>query len=102
MKFFLVLIFAFLISSVSDAKNHDKTITKKEFLDKNLKVLEARFDAVDENKDGKITPAERKKFAEKINKQRLALLKKSTPIMMVKFQRLKKKLIEKKMKKKPK
>ena len=85
-----------MISSVSNAKNHDKTITKKEFLDKNLKVLEARFDAVDENKDGKITPAERKKFAEKINKQRLALLKKSTPIMMVKFQRQKKKLIEKK------
>ena len=37
-----------------------------------------------------------KKFAEKINKQRLALLKKSTPIMMVKSQRQKKKLIEKK------
>ena len=34
MKFFLVLIFAFLISSVSNAKNHDKTITKKEFLDR--------------------------------------------------------------------
>ena len=100
MKLFLVLIFAFFISSISNAKNHDKTITKKEFLDKNIKVLEARFDAVDENKDGKITPAERKKFAEKINKQRLALLKKSTPIMMVKSPKAEEKAYREKMKEK--
>mgnify|MGYP002835973957 CR=1 FL=1 len=74
MKFFLVLIFAFFISSISNAKNHDKTITKKEFLDSQMKILEARFNAVDTNKDGKITPEEKKKFAEKINKQRLLML----------------------------
>ncbi len=102
MKLFLVLIFAFFISSISNAKNHDKTITKKEFLDKNLKVLEARFDAVDENKDGKITPAERKKFAEKINKQRLALLKKIDTNNDGKISKAEEKAYREKMKKKPK
>ena len=102
MKFFLILMFALLVSSISNAKNHDKTITKKEFLDKNLKVLEARFDAVDENKDGKITPAERKKFADKINKQRLALLKKIDTNNDGKISKAEEKAYREKIKKKPK
>ena len=77
MKIYLILfLFAFLLPLETQAKNHNKTITKKEFLDSQMKILEARFNAVDTNKDGKITPEEKKKFAEKINKQRLALLKK--------------------------
>ena len=69
MKIYLILfLFAFLLTLETQAKNHNKTITKKEFLDSQMKILEARFNAVDTNKDGKITPEEKKKFAEKINK----------------------------------
>ena len=103
MKIYLILfLFACLLTLETQAKNHNKTITKKEFLDKNLKVLEARFDAVDENKDGKITPAERKKFAEKINKQRLALLKKIDTNNDGKISKAEEKAYREKMKKKPK
>ena len=39
---------------VTNAKAEFKTITKKEFIDSNIKALEKRFDLVDTNKDGKI------------------------------------------------
>ena len=56
MKIYLILfLFAFLLTLETQAKNHNKTITKKEFLDSQMKILEARFNAVDTNKDGKIT-----------------------------------------------
>ena len=103
MRIYLILfIFTFLLASESQAKNHNKTITKKEFLESQMKILEARFNAVDTNKDGKITPEEKKKFAEKINKQRLALLKKIDTNNDGKISKAEEKAYREKMKKKPK
>ena len=53
-----------------------KTITKKEFLDRNLKILEKRFDQIDINKDQKIDSKENKLYREKIIKIRQERAKK--------------------------
>ena len=47
-----------------------KTITKKEFLDRNLKILEKRFDQIDTNNDQKIDVKENKAWREKVIKAR--------------------------------
>ena len=45
----------FASSSFAVADKHEaKFITKKEFIERNLKQLEQRFDQIDTNKDGKI------------------------------------------------
>ncbi len=79
------LIFFLLISNQAVAEF--KTVTKKEFLDRNLKILEKRFDLIDTNKDQKIDAKENKAWQKKvlkarqerinqINKQRAELAKK--------------------------
>ena len=47
-----------------------KTITKKEFLDTNLKILEKRFNQIDTNNDQKIDAKENKAWREKVIKAR--------------------------------
>ena len=44
----------------------EKFITKKQFIDNNLKKLEAQFDEIDTNKDGKMTVAEEKAYVKKM------------------------------------
>jgi tRNA U34 5-carboxymethylaminomethyl modifying GTPase MnmE/TrmE len=56
----ILIIFA---SSISYAEE-EKSITKKEFLDSNVKKLEQQFDQIDANKDQKITAAEEYKNLE--------------------------------------
>ena len=48
-----------------------KSITKKEFIDSNIKKLEQQFNAIDSNKDGKMTPAEERAYVQKVQKARL-------------------------------
>ena len=62
---FIILI---LLSSQLNAEF--KTITKKEFLDKNIKILEKRFNQIDINKDKKLDPNEQKAWANKVMKAR--------------------------------
>ena len=51
---------------VTNVKAEFKTITKKEFIDRNIKALEKRFDLVDTNKDGKIDAKENKAYKQRI------------------------------------
>ncbi len=86
MKFLINLLF--LIFAFSSQVNAEfKTITKKEFMDKNLQILEKRFELIDTNKDQKIDAKEnnawtkkvlkaRQDRLEQIQKQRAALAKK--------------------------
>ena len=53
-----------------------KSITKKEFLDTNLKILEKRFNQIDTNKDQKIDSKENKAWREKVIKARQERAKK--------------------------
>ena len=66
-------------SSLVIADKHEKKfITKKEFIEKNLKQLEQRFDQIDTNKDGKMTEEEEKAFVAKMRRikaEQQALLK---------------------------
>lgn len=59
-----------LVMSVSSFGAELKTITKKEYLDNNIKRLEQEFDAVDTNKDGKVTPEEQKAHKARIDEAR--------------------------------
>jgi Ca2+-binding EF-hand superfamily protein len=68
-KLILVLISIISISTNSFAVEL-KTITKKEYLDNNIKRLEQEFDTVDTNKDGKVTPEEQKAYKAKIDEAR--------------------------------
>ena len=68
---------------ITNAKAEFKTITKKEFIDRNIKALEKRFDLVDTNKDGKIDEKENEAYKQRIinarkeqAKRRVALAKK--------------------------
>ncbi|MGA0790324.1 MAG: EF-hand domain-containing protein [Pelagibacteraceae bacterium] len=78
-KIFPVIIMLFASSSFAVADKHEaKFITKKEFIERNLKQLEQRFDQIDTNKDGKMTAEEEKAFVAKVKKaraERQALLK---------------------------
>ena len=76
---FCIIIILLMSSSLVIADKHEKKfITKKEFIEKNLKQLEQRFDQIDTNKDGKMTAEEEKAFVAKVKQARAdrqALLK---------------------------
>lgn len=75
MKIFInILIFSILISTNANAEF--KSITKKEYLDRNLKALEKRFDLIDTNKDEKIDAKENEAWRQKIINARKAQAKK--------------------------
>jgi len=75
MKIFInILIFSILISSNANAEF--KSITKKEYLDRNLKALEKRFDLIDTNKDQKIDAKENEAWRQKIINARKTQAKK--------------------------
>lgn len=70
-KIFCITIILLLSSSLVIADKHEKKfITKKEFIEKNLKQLEQRFDQIDTNKDGKMTVEEEKAFVAKVKQAR--------------------------------
>ena len=70
-KIFCIIIILLLSSSLVIADKHEKKfITKKEFIEKNLKQLEQRFDQIDTNKDGKMTAEEEKAFVAKVKQAR--------------------------------
>jgi len=74
----LILFFSILLLNAQANSAEEKSITKKEFIDSNLKKLEQQFDAIDTNKDGKMTEAEEKAYIKKIQEirqVRQALLK---------------------------
>ena len=69
-KIFLIL-FVSVVASTALLAAEKKSITKKEFIDSNIKKLEQQFNAIDSNKDGKMTPAEERAYVQKIQKARL-------------------------------
>ena len=69
-KIFLILFISAVASTVSLAAEK-KFITKKQFIDSNVKKLERQFSAIDSNKDGKMTPAEERAYVQKVQKARL-------------------------------
>ena len=69
-KLFLFLFISAIASTVSSAAEK-KFITKKQFTDSNIKKLEQQFNAIDSNKDGKMTPAEERAYVQKVQKARL-------------------------------
>ena len=70
-KIFYITIILLMSSSLVIADKHEKKfITKKEFIEKNLKQLEQRFDQIDTNKDGKMTAEEEKAFVAKVKQAR--------------------------------
>ena len=70
-KIFCIIIILLMSSSLVIADKHEKKfITKKEFIEKNLKQLEQRFDQIDTNKDGKMTEEEEKAFVAKVKQAR--------------------------------
>ena len=70
-KIFCITIILLSSSSLVIADKHEKKfITKKEFIEKNLKQLEQRFDQIDTNKDGKMTAEEEKAFVAKVKQAR--------------------------------
>ena len=74
----LILFFLVLLLNAEANSAEEKSITKKQFIDNNLKKLEQQFDAIDTNKDGKMTEAEEKAYIKKIQEirqVRQALLK---------------------------
>ena len=74
----LILFLSVLLLNAQANSAEEKSITKKEFIDSNLKKLEQQFDAIDTNKDGKMTEAEEKAYIKKIQEirqVRQALLK---------------------------
>lgn len=74
----LILFFSVLFLNAQANSAEEKFITKKQFIDSNIKKLEQQFDAIDTNKDGKMTEAEEKAYIKKIQEirqVRQALLK---------------------------
>jgi len=61
-KLILILVVTIFTCSISSAAEDKVLVTKKKFVDDNIKKLEAQFDAIDTNKDGKITEAEDKAY----------------------------------------
>ena len=61
-KLIIILVGTIFTCSVSFAAEDKVLVTKKKFVDDNIKKLEAQFDAIDTNKDGKITEAEDKAY----------------------------------------
>lgn len=62
-KLIIILVGTIFTCSVSFAAEDKVLVIKKKFIDDNIKKLEAQFDAIDTNKDGKITEAEDKAYA---------------------------------------
>lgn len=75
MKIILYILALILVSNF-EAFAEYKTITKKEFLNQNLKILERRFDQIDTNNDQKIDAKENKAWREKVIKARQERAKK--------------------------
>ena len=69
-KIFLIL-FVSVVASTASLAAEKKSITKKEFIDSNIKKLEQQFNAIDSNKDGKMTPAEERAYVQRVQKARL-------------------------------
>ena len=69
-KIFLIL-FISVVASAAALAAEKKSITKKEFIDSNIKKLEQQFNAIDSNKDGKMTPAEERAYVQRVQKARL-------------------------------
>ena len=69
-KIFLILFISAVASTVSLAADK-KFITKKQFIDSNIKKLERQFSTIDSNKDGKMTPAEERAYVQKVQKAQL-------------------------------
>ncbi|MDB4022786.1 EF-hand domain-containing protein [Pelagibacteraceae bacterium] len=69
-KIFLIL-FVSVVASTTPLAAEKKSITKKEFIDSNIKKLEQQFNAIDSNKDGKMTPAEERAYVQRVQKARL-------------------------------
>jgi Ca2+-binding EF-hand superfamily protein len=67
---FLLTSLLILISTISYAEEK-KSITKKEFLDSNIKKIEQQFDQIDTNKDQKITAVEERAYLQKIQEGRM-------------------------------
>lgn len=77
MKFIASLLIFLTIATFSSAEF--KPLTKKEFLDRNLKALEKRFNQIDTNKDQKIDAKENEAWRKKVleaRKKRLAQIQK--------------------------
>ena len=66
----LILFLSVLLLNAQANSAEEKSITKKEFIDSNLKKLEEQFDAIDTNKDGKMTETEEKVYVKKIQEIR--------------------------------
>ena len=69
MRFFTIL-FATIILFSNNVFAEFKEISKKEFLESNLKALEKRFDQIDTNKDQKIDAKENEAWRQKVIKAR--------------------------------
>ena len=69
-KIFLILLVS-VVASTALLAAEKKFITKKEFIDSNIKKLEQQFNAIDSNKDGKMTPAEERAYVQRVQKARL-------------------------------
>jgi len=65
-KLILILVVIIFTCSVGFAAEDKVIVTKKKFVDDNIKQLEAQFDAIDTNKDGKITEAEDRAYVKKM------------------------------------
>jgi Ca2+-binding EF-hand superfamily protein len=61
-KLMFILFGTIFTCNVVFAAEDKVLVTKKKFIDDNIKKLEAQFDAIDTNKDGKITEAEDKAY----------------------------------------
>ena len=66
----LILTFSLLLLHTQANSAEEKSITKKQFIDSNIKKLEQQFDTIDTNKDGKMTEAEEKAYVKKIQEIR--------------------------------
>ncbi len=61
-KLIAILVVTIFTCNIAFAAEDKVLVTKKKFVDDNIKKLEAQFDAIDTNKDGKITEAEDKAY----------------------------------------
>ena len=63
--------FLFVMTSTVSLAAEKKFISKKEFIDSNVKRLKQQFSAIDTDKDGKMTPAEERAYIQKVQKAQL-------------------------------
>ncbi len=65
-KLMLILVGTIFTCNVAFSAEDKVLVTKKKFIDDNIKKLEAQFDAIDTNKDGKVTESEDKAYVKKM------------------------------------